>query len=300
MEAGNQYPTTEHYLKKVLVGDLPSVRTRIINALERIGYDLIDDEDFTVRGRRSASGWGTFYSSADVLDYPRTLVVRLRAEGSYATRVTFDYVVKHPSLSAGEKDILTREAEAISALATVRKIEKICPNCGTESTDDSRFCRKCGTPMMVESSELELLSMAAEIRAGYTSVVTSQIVMAALTIALGGVVVALMITGTVLSKGIWTFLWIALGLSVLNIFFIGCAWDRARRSLRRRPKNFETLASPAVVNFPSNSEFFLSEPASVVDGTTSLLEDASHRTRPIEFSSAKQKRITLSNLDRQD
>lgn len=269
----NPYHTTEHYLRKVLVGDVASVRIRIISALERLGYDLIDDEDLTVRGRRGASGWGAFHSSADVLDYPRTLVVKLKAAGDHATRVTFDYVIKHPSLSTGEKDILTREAEAISSLATVRKIEKICPTCGTESTDDSRFCRKCGTPMTVESTELELLNMAAEIRAGYTSVVTSEIVMAASTVALAISVLSVIATQTVLNKGIWTFMLIALGLSVLNMIFIGFGWNRLSRSLKRKTKSSEMNRPGAVLNFPTNVETYLPEPPSVIEGTTSLLED---------------------------
>lgn len=296
----NPYHTTEHYLRKVLVGDVASVRIRIISALERLGYDLLDDEDLTVRGRRGASGWGTFHSSADVLDYPRTLVIKLKAAGDHATRVTFDYVVKHPYLSKGEKDILTREAEAISSLATVRKVEKICPTCGTESTDDSRFCRKCGTPMTVESTELEMLNMAAEIRAGYTSVVTSEIVMAATTIALAISVLSVIATQTVLNKGIWTFMLIALGLSVLNMIFIGFGWNRMSRSLKRKPRSSETIQPGAVLNFPASVDSYLPEPPSVIEGTTSLLDPSPNRTQPIEFAEVQRKRVTLSDLDRQE
>lgn len=97
------YQTTEHYLRKVLVGDIQSVRVRLIAALERLEYDILDDDDHVIRGRRQARGWGTSYSSADVLDYPMTLIVKLKEQGDHATRATFDYVVRHPSLSGGEK-----------------------------------------------------------------------------------------------------------------------------------------------------------------------------------------------------
>lgn len=300
MEAGNQYPTTEHYLRKVLVGNVASVRARIIGALERLGYDFVDDEEFAVRGRRSSSGWGTYYSSADVLDYPRTLVVRLKAEGEFATRVTFDYVVKHPSLSAGEKDILTREAEAISSLAAVRKVEKICPSCGTESTDDSRFCRKCGTPMTVESSELEVFRMAAQIRAGHTSVVASELLMIAVTLALGGSLIAVFATNAAVSPVILTFLWIAFGVSLLNVFFLGCGWNRVNRALKRELRSSEPSKPPSVLNFPGSIETYLPEPPSVIEGTTSLLENSDNRTKPIEFAELRPKRTTLSNLNRPD
>lgn len=196
------YHTTEHYLRRVLAGDVASVRFRLVNALERLGYDILDDEESVIRGRRAARGWGTSYSSADVLDYPMTLIVKLKAQGEHATRATFDYVVKHPSLSKGEKEILTREAEAISALATVRAVERICLACGTESTDDSRFCRRCGAKMTVETNELEILRMSAEIRAGHTSVVAAFIAAAGgfgLTVA---ALIAIFGSGIVLGKGL--------------------------------------------------------------------------------------------------
>ncbi len=73
------YPTSEHYFRRVLLGDVQGVRLRLINALERLDYNILDDGDDVVRGRRGARGWAASHSSANVLDYPVTLIVRSHA-----------------------------------------------------------------------------------------------------------------------------------------------------------------------------------------------------------------------------
>lgn len=268
------YHTTEHYLRKVLVGDIKSVRVRLIAALERLDYDILDDEEHIIRGRRQARGWGTSYSSADVLDYPMTLMVKLKEQGEHATRATFDYVVKHPSLSKGEKEVLTKEAEAISALATVRAVDKICSACGTESTDDSRFCRRCGSKMVVESNELEILRMYSEIRAGHTSVVSTFIASAASTAFLGSALLVMLLNGVVFGKGIGALLVIGLSLSLLASIFVCFGWNRVNRSLKRakNEKELPPFSNP-VLSFPDRSNNFEIDapPASVTERTTNLL-----------------------------
>ncbi|MGB5015027.1 MAG: zinc ribbon domain-containing protein [Pyrinomonadaceae bacterium] len=280
------YHTTEHYLRKVLVGDIKSVRVRLIAALERLDYDILDDDDHIVRGRRQARGWGTSYSSADVLDYPMTLIVKLKEQGEHATRATFDYVVKHPSLSKGEKEVLTREAEAISALATVRALDKICSACGIESTDDSRFCRRCGSKMVVESNELEILRMYSEIRAGHTSVVTTFIVSAASTVIMGSALLAMLLNGVVFGKGIAALLVIGMVLSFLSTVFVCFGWNRMNRSLKRSQNERELMgSSTSVLPFPDRSNQFELEtpPASVTERTTNLLRVNADPAKTGEF-----------------
>ncbi|MBK6750842.1 MAG: zinc ribbon domain-containing protein [Pyrinomonadaceae bacterium] len=280
------YHTTEHYLRKVLVGDIKSVRVRLIAALERLDYDILDDDDHVVRGRRQARGWGTSYSSADVLDYPMTLIVKLKEQGEHATRATFDYVVKHPSLSKGEKEVLTREAEAISALATVRALDKICSACGIESTDDSRFCRRCGSKMVVESNELEILRMYSEIRAGHTSVVTTFIVSAASTVIMGSALLAMLLNGVVFGKGIAALLVIGMVLSFLSTVFVCFGWNRMNRSLKRSQNERELMgSSTSVLPFPDRSNQFELEtpPASVTERTTNLLRVNADPAKTGEF-----------------
>ncbi len=281
----NPYHMTEHYLRRVLVGDRENVRNRLISAMERLGYDILDDEENVVRGRREARGWGTSYSSADVLDYPMTLIVKLKPQGEHATRATFDYVVKHPSLSKGEKEILTREAEAISALAMVRYVDKICSACGTESTDDSRFCRRCGTKLSIESSELEVLRMSAEIRAGHTSVVSTFIASVVAFGLTGSALLVLLISGVTFGKGMGTLLVIGIALHFLSLLFVGFGWNRVSRSLKRPKAPDELNAEPAPpLLFP-----IASQPptpvGSVTERTTNLLSVERDPAKTGEFPS---------------
>ncbi|MEP7211795.1 MAG: zinc ribbon domain-containing protein [Acidobacteriota bacterium] len=272
--SSSPYNTTEHYHKRVLTGDAESVRLRLVNALERLGYDILDDEENVIRGRRGARGWASAWASADVLEYPMTLIVKLKPHGPHATRATFDYVVKHPALSRGEKAILTREAEAVSSLAMVRAAEKICPACGTEATDDSRFCRKCGSAMIMHSSDLEVLRMAAEVRAGYTSVVATAITLTATTLLMGITLLVMFLTGVVFMEGLAPLLIIGLAASVINIFFAFFGWNRLSRALSPKPREEPAFQDIRMPELPAAGEAFAADrqiPASVTEGTTNLL-----------------------------
>ena len=213
------YPTTEHYLRRVLVGNVENVRHRLYGVLERLDYDFIDDSDFEIEARRDARGWASAYSSADVLDYPRTLVIKLKPLSENSTRASFAYTIKHPSLQRGEKEVLTVEAETIASLATVRAMDRICAVCGTESDNDSRFCRKCGTPMTGDETAIEILRMTGEIRAGYTSVVSSTILVGITTlITLAALILLLNGMG---GKGLPILLGISVAFGFLNVLFLG-------------------------------------------------------------------------------
>lgn len=268
---GTAYQTTEHYLRRILAGDVASVRERLISALERLGYDILDDDETVVRGRREARGWGTSYSSADVLDYPMTLTVRLKQHGGFGTRATFDYVVKHPSITKGEREVLTREAEAISALASVRGRDSVCSSCGTESTDDSKFCRRCGVKLAVEVPEIELLRVYAEMRAGYTSVVATFIASLASFGITGAALLALMFSGIAFGKGIGALLVIGMALSFLSLLFVGFGWNRSSRALKRGGSSVAPPAdvpAPQLLTMPARS---FEPPPSVTERTTNLL-----------------------------
>jgi hypothetical protein len=277
--------TTEIYLKRVLPGNIESVRARLGVALERLGYDVLEVEP-SLHGRRAARGWGTWYGSADVLDYPMTLVVRLKSAGEHSTHATFDYTIKHPWLSKGEKEVLTHEAEAIVALATTRATEKVCAACGTEATDDSRFCRRCGAPMTSEQAELDVLRMAAETRAGHTSVVTSVI------LSLSAIVIALLAwlvyisKGSVSTKGLWFVICLMSVITLFNFLVGRFAWQRLNAALAAKREAARTLPGSRVQTLPHV------EPAalpprhvghSVTEGTTELLKAQTREQEPIHL-----------------
>lgn len=264
---------TEIYLKRILTGDVNAVRVRLAAALERLGYDVIED-DPVLRGRRGAKGWGTWYGSADVLDYAMTLIIRLKPVGEHATRATFDYSIKHPWLSSGEKEVLTREAEAITALATMRASDRVCAACGTESTEDSRFCRRCGAPLSSVQAELDVLKMASETRAGHSSVVTSTILsLSTLAIAIFAFITAA-IKGTVTAKAFVFFFSLTFIVALCNLFVGSCAWARLNRALRHKhserqvllPDNVHQMGEAAPAALPPQTV------GSVTEGTTELFD----------------------------
>lgn len=270
----NYYQNTEHYLRRVLIGNVASVRQRLSVVLERLDYDFIDDEgEFEIQARRNARGWASAYASADVLDYPRTLIIKLKPLSENSTRASFAYIIKHPSLNRGEKEVLTREAETIANLATIRATDKICAVCGAESTDDSRFCRKCGAPMTGDETALEVLRMTAEIRSGHTSVVTGAVIAAATALVTLFALITLRGSGAI-GKDIFLLLILSLAFSVLNVLVIGFGWKRLNNAIKSNNKeqkvitgkNTQTLPDIEISALPPQPASF-----SVTEGTTELL-----------------------------
>lgn len=290
------YPTTEHYLRRVLVGNVEDVRHRLNNVLERLDYDFIDENEFEIEARRGARGWASAYSSADVLDYPRTLIIKLKPLSENSTRASFAYTIKHPSLQRGEKEVLTVEAETIASLATVRAMDRICAVCGTESDNDSRFCRKCGTPMTGDETAIEILRMKGEIRAGYTSVVSSTILVGIVTlITLAALIVVL--TGNI-DKGI-SIAAVLLGISVafgfLNVLFLGFGWNRMRNALKSKTNEQKIFTRNVTQTLPDSPHSALPpKPASfsVTDNTTELFDQNDE-----QFEFVRRKKVITSDLE---
>ncbi len=268
--------TTEIYVKKILAGNIGEVRRQLIVAIEAMGYDLIE-EDPHIIGRRGAKGWGVWMSSADVLDYPMTLTVRLKSVGQNSTRATFDYVIKHPFLNKSEKAVVAQEAVTIAAISKKQAIERLCAACETESTGDSKFCRQCGAPLTSEHVESEMLRMMAEVCAGKTSVVASSLLMIASVIILAAFIVLNYLGRIETPKAIFIFLMLGgvTALPAILCSFFG--WNRINRALdksaeqkiiipQHTPESLETGEFAALP--PPRSS-----PASVTEGTTNLLDE---------------------------
>lgn len=266
--------TTELYFKKVLAGNINNVRLQLINSMESLGYDIIEEEP-NIIGRRGAKGWGTWYASADVLDYAAALTVRLKPIGDNSTRVTFDYLIKHGMLNKGEKNIVVQEAKTLAAISKTHAVEKMCSVCEMESTDDSKFCRKCGAPLTSEQAELEVLRLMAETRAAKTSVVSASLLMIPSTVLL--VVVFILNNAELLKPKLFPIL-IGVGglgmlLAIISSLF---GWNRLKHALetpenvahpisRRSP---ESLATGEFEQLPPRQT-----PASITEGTTNLLDE---------------------------
>lgn len=161
---------SEHEIIRLMPGHIETVRAQLADALERLGYRVLDENP--LRARRRARGWGQSGCSTDVLDYPISLNIGLKTISPSTTRVTFDYTVKNPFLVAGDRHTLQREAEALLALATTRATAAACVSCGAEIVAGARFCRQCGAPnTLTEPAELEVLRLTAQSRAAYHSLI---------------------------------------------------------------------------------------------------------------------------------
>lgn len=272
----NYYQDSEHYLQRVLAGNVNDVRRRLTLALERLDYDFIDDGDFEIQARRNSRGWAGASASADVLDYPRTLIIKFKPQSENLTRASFVYVVKHPWLQRGEKEILTREAETLAALSTVRVTDKVCAVCGTESTDESRFCRKCGAAMTSDETALEILRMSAETRSGHTSVAIGTIIGLLLALANIAAIFALLVSGAG-NRGVFIFLSVGIFLSLLTVLSNGFGWKRLNNALKMSDKDSQIqkiLADKNIHNTSGGKTNALPPPPSysVIEDTTALLK----------------------------
>ncbi len=226
--------TTEIFIKKVLPGNIEKVNRQLIDAIESLSYNIIEESP-NIIARRGAKGWGTWFGSADVLDYARTLTIRLKPISTSSTRATFDYLIKHPMLNKGEKSVLVQEAKTIAAISKTHSIEKTCSVCETESTDDSKFCRRCGAPLTSEQAELEVLRMMAETRAGKTSVVGASVLMLVSAIFL--FVLFVLNNAELIKPKLFTFFLILGGFGILSAIissFFG--WNRMKRALEKPEK----------------------------------------------------------------
>jgi len=132
-----------------------------------------------IQARRGASGLARSGCSKDILDYHRSLDIGLKSAGANSTRVTFAYTVKgvHSGyITKGDRNTLTREAEAIVALAQSRAALSYCPACGVDGAGGTRFCRQCGAPVAsADPPELDLLRLTADANASFKNIATGAI-----------------------------------------------------------------------------------------------------------------------------
>jgi len=167
----------DHDVTRIVAGDAESVRARLVDALEQMGYRVLNESP--IHARRGASGLAKSGCSQDILDYRRSLDVGLKSAGANATRVTFAYTVKgvySGCITRGDRHTLTREAEAIVALAQSRAALSHCPACGAEGAGGTRFCRQCGAPIAAaDPPELDLLRLTADANASYKAIVAGAI-----------------------------------------------------------------------------------------------------------------------------
>ena len=166
-DGSGMYQIFEFDVTRHVVGDAETVRAGLVDALEQLGYRMLNDTP--IQARRITPGGAGCEFSSDVLDYQTTLNIGLKSVGINSTRIVFDYQVKGTAggwLSNGDRKTLTREAEAIIATAMTRAAGTHCSACGSDTAGSSRFCRKCGAPLIAPApAETEVLRLTAKTNA---------------------------------------------------------------------------------------------------------------------------------------
>src|SRR5262245_42988719 len=171
MSADYTYSTTisDHDLTLAIPGDVGSVRARLANAIQTLGYKILGDQPlYAKRGRQCAARWDC---SLNVLDYSTMLTISLKQTNDAAVLATFNYEIKsYMHMTKGDRQTLACEAEAIVALAMERAAASACRTCGTQVMDESNFCRRCGAPLALDVPELEVLRLTRNARGSYHNI----------------------------------------------------------------------------------------------------------------------------------
>jgi hypothetical protein len=252
---------SDHDLTLAILGDVESVRSRLVKAIQTLGYRILSEQP--LQAKRGAQGSARMDCSLNVLDYPTTLTVSLKQGNNVAVVATFNYETKsYMCMTKGDRQTLCREAEAIAALATERHALSSCPSCGTQVTDESHFCRRCGAPLVTDLPELEVLRLTRGTRGSYHNIVVSafMLFLAALTLVPGLIV------------GIWApLMWAGITLGTYGLFLLLQGVWRLHQTLNPKRVTSTTRTPPL---FPVSSTTAL--PAapvnhSITEGTTELL-----------------------------
>jgi hypothetical protein len=263
---------SEHTVVRVMAGDIETLRKRLCDAIEELGYRVMSENP--LRAKHGARGSGTYYMSANALDYPTTLEIGFRQQSAGSTRVTFEYQVVHGHYGKGDRQTLTREAEAIIALAAQRAAVTNCLVCGADFLGDSRFCRRCGAPAISAiPAEIEVLRLTANVRAGHqwTGI-------GAVFLAIGTLLPAISLLTNNLNG--------AKALLIISLFFALMGWWGVLAGFRRthltlNPRNSEednpTRPSFKTPRVPNTNELNDGSPGiapSITEATTGLLPES--------------------------
>ena len=253
--------TAEHDYRRVIAGDVESVRERLVYALERVGYRVVSEQPLIAKRARGQASSCSF----DVLKCVKSLTVGLKSLNPTSTLVTFDYEILNSMVTKGDWQTVERETEAIAALAATRPASGSCPSCGTVYASDSRFCRACGAPSVAgDPAEVEILRLTAGARVGHQSITGGIIAM----LAVLAVALPLIFLSSKGPRG-GTILLIVGGTLALIWLFYGM-WH-LHRTLN--PKHETKQLRPAHVPhaLPAAQTSALPPHASVTEGTTELL-----------------------------
>lgn len=265
---------TDHDLTLAIPGDAASVRARLTQALQTLGYKVVAEQP--IYAKRSAQGAARYDCSFSILDYQTTLTIFLKQTNDSAILATFNYELKSCTwMTKGDRQALRREAEAIAALATERLAMSACRACGTQVNDESLFCRRCGAALVQDLPELEILRLTKGTRSAYPNIIIGviSVFLAALTL-----LPIFVVTGTRIFA---PFLAAGLPLGVFGFFLMLQGVWRLHRTLN--PKDEKSALPRVQPGFATSTTTALPPrpvQASITEGTTDLLVTGRERRAP--------------------
>ncbi len=257
---------SDHDVTLAIPGDVEHVRMRLIAALQKLGYRVLGEQP--LYAKRSSQGCATWDCSLNALDYPTTVTISLKQTNNVAVVATFNYEIKtYMSMTKGDRQTLAREAEAMAALATERLAISACRACGTQITDESHFCRRCGAPLVLDVPELEILRLTRATRGSYHNIFLGMITLLS---ALLLVLLFFVIPGP---RIYWTLLWIAAPLAFYALFLALQGVWQLHHALNPKSTKTITPAAQPVFNAPAvTTALPPAQPgASITEATTDLL-----------------------------
>ena len=257
-----EYTVSDSDVTLAIPGEIASVRARLVEALQQVGYKVLGEQP--IYAKRSKQGAACYDCSINVLDYQTTLTISLKQTNDAAVLATFSYEVKsYMRMTKGDRRTLAREAEAIVALATERLAISACRSCGTQVTDESHFCRRCGAPLVLDVPELEVLRLTRDTRGSY-----HHIFVGLLSLFLGLLTALPLLIAS--GAGIfWPIFWVGIPFACYGLFMLLRGTWQLHRTLNPAAPKTILASQPA---FRSSVTTALPPaPASVTEATTSLL-----------------------------
>lgn len=249
-----------HYSRRVIIGNITSVRGNLKFALEKLDYFVEHEEPSLIAKRKNQ------------LSYVKRLQISLTPSTDSSTVADFAYAIMNSAMTKGDRKTLEAEINALVALATSRRLQTACPACGTNNTSDARFCRVCGIANTAgEPAELEVWRLTLNARAAHQTIVGGVIfILCWICFVLllwlfshqSATAAAMILGGGALFGSLWVF----------NGIF------RLHRTLNLPDKAPETLAATVAGSFANGQTSSLpplSARGSITEGTTELLKPLS-------------------------
>jgi hypothetical protein len=262
MSAGAFGAYPEHHFKRVIPGDIATVRARLCDVLEDFNYIVLSDTPIQAKRDKTVNVW-----VSTMLDCDARLTIGLKAISPVSTSATFDYAVPY-LFTLGDMQALEREAEAIIAVAARPLNQTVCHSCSTENGGAVRFCRSCGAPVARNKlpGEIEVMRLTAGISSSQQEIILGLI------IALLSVLSTLpMINSSNAKAGTVGWVLLSVGELVASIFLLS-GLRRMHRTLHPKSSRQELEADLQPAISENERLAIASQPASVTEGTTSLIE----------------------------